>query len=190
MIEEKEFKKELINRLNTINPGWIDGDRDNTQNKKVDIVNHSLKIAIEIKDDTRYKIEIPTSGVMVSGGEDLDKMNKRFTDHLRSANNKFKEYSDYKTILLIRTEFQIVDIIRYSIDGLHQYGINSQSKSLVYKGRKSKYSEFIRKEIGCYLIVNRDFYFVPNKFARNNRIFNKKELEEILGLGVKDVVKI
>ena len=120
MISEEIYKKNLIQSLKSINRDWIDGDKELDRKKTVDVVNHTLKIAIEIKDDTKYKTEMPkTSGVMVTQSEDLTKMNQRFSDHIRSANNKFKEYTGYKTILLFRTEFLITDIIRYSIEGLH-----------------------------------------------------------------------
>ena len=92
MLGENGFKKRLIKKLNIINPGWIDGDKEQTSGKKSDVVNHSSKIAIEIKDDTKYKIKIPKDKRIGVWGEDLGLMNKRFTNHLRSANNKFKEY--------------------------------------------------------------------------------------------------
>lgn len=189
--DEKEFKREMINKLNAINSGWIDGDRDTKRHRKADVVNHLLKIVIEIKDDRHYKIEVPNSGEMVSSGEDLNKMNQRFTDHLRSANNKFKEYPDCKTILLIRTEFPIIDIIRYSIEGLHTYKLPPSGKRpLIYNGRKTKYSEYIRKEIGCYLISNQENYYFSNKFANQERVLKKEKVEKMFDLKLKDIPQI
>ncbi len=145
-------------------------------------MNHSLKIAIEIKDDTKYKIELPTSsGVMVPQGYDLTKMNQRLSDHVRSTNNKFKEYPRYKTILLLRTKFVITDVIRYAIEGLHSYSI-SADRRLAYIGRKGKYSKYNKKEIGCFLIVNREgFGYFPNEIAKQGRCIGRKELEKIFG---------
>jgi len=154
------------------------------------VVNHTLKIAIEIKDDTKYKIETPkTSGVMVTQSEDLTKMNQRFSDHVRSANNKFKEYPGYKTILLFRTEFLITDVIRYAIEGLHSY--SKPKDRLVYIGRKGKYSKYNRQEIGCFIVVNQGTHYFPNDvFAKQSRLLNKKKVEGIFGQNFKDIPAI
>ncbi len=189
MIPEEIFKQNLIQSLKSINVGWIDGDKESNRKKKADIVNHSLRIAIEIKDDTKYRIELPTTpGVMVGGSHNLKKMNQRFSDHIRSANKKFKEYPGYKTVLLFRTEFLIIDIIRYSIEGLHSY--SKPEDRLVYIGRKGKYSEYNRQEIGCFVVINQEAHYFPNVLAKQNRLFNKEDVQKIFGHSFKDVPAI
>ena len=187
VISEKTFKENLIYDLNLINAGWIDGDKESNRKKTVDIVNHSLKIAIEIKDDTKYKIELPTTfGVMIGQGYDLTKMNQRFGDHIRSANNKFKEYPGYKTILLFRTEFIITDVIRYAIEGLHSY--SKQADRLVYIGRKGKYSKHNKEKIGCFIVVNQEgFGYFSNDLAEENRFLDKGKIERIFGRKFNDI---
>ena len=74
MTEEKQFKKLFINKLNNIYKGWRDGDLDNFNGSKIDIVNDNLKIAIEIKDDFRYKSIVPAlNGQIVSQTTNLSK---------------------------------------------------------------------------------------------------------------------
>lgn len=187
MISEEAFKENLIYNLNSVNMGWIDGDKESDRKKTVDIVNHSLKIAIEIKDDTKYKIELSTTpGVMIDRGYDLTKMNQRFSDHVRSANNKFKEYPGYKTIFFFRTELIITDIVRYAIEGLHSY--SKPTDHLVYSGRKGKYSKHNKKEIGCFLIVNQGgFGYFPNELTRQDRSLDKEKIEKIFGRKFNDI---
>ena len=194
MLVEKEFKKKLIDKLNAINPGWSDGDKDIKRKKKADIVNHLLKIAIEIKTDQHYKMDIPPPDVRKTHEVGLSLMNKRFADHIKSANSKFEEYREYKTILLIRTKFPVVNIIREAIEGIPTYKRPPNGgRPLNYIERESKYSKHIRKEIGCFLIFSKDtyfkpgIYFLPNKFAEKIRILSKKEVEELFGLTFEDV---
>ncbi len=191
MIPEEKFKTDLIDKLNKIYPGWVNGDKEKGQHKKVDIINHSLKIAIEIKDDTYSKrIDPPLSGEIIVYGEDLDKKNKILLDDIRSANQKFKAYPGYKTILIIRTESDIADTIRYPIEGLYTYKFNSRTKKLQYVGRKTKYSRFVRKEIGCYLIFNGDWYYFFNKYANQNRVLHKRDIEDYFGIRLKEVPEV
>ncbi|MFH1129440.1 MAG: hypothetical protein V1686_01770 [Patescibacteria group bacterium] len=190
MEPEKKFKEELIKDLNLLNSNWIDGDEESGSKKKADIVNHSLKIAIEIKDDTNYRIAFATEpGVMTGQGIDMEKMNQRFSDHIKSADNKFKEYSDYKTILILRTEFLLEKIIGYAIEGCHSYLL--QDRKLIYAGRRKKYSKYCGREIGCFLIfINREKYYLSNNLAKDNRIVLKNDAESILGLALNDVPAI
>lgn len=189
MIPEEIYKENLIQSLKLNDANWIDGDKELNERKTVDIVNHILKIAIEIKDDTKYKTETPKiSGVMVTQGGDLTKMNQRFNDHIRSANKKFKEYPGYKTILLFRTEFLITTIIRYAVEGLHSY--SRPKDRLVYIGRKGKYSKYIRQEIGCFIVINQEAHYFSNVLAKQSRLLRKKEVEKIFGQSFKNVPAI
>lgn len=178
MISENKFKKRLLDKLNSINHGWIDGDQEKTPGSKADIVNHALKLAIEIKDDTKYKIEIPRPGVIVSDGKNLTKMNERFNDDVKSANNKFSFYPSYKTILLIRTNFPIVDVIRYSIEGPKVLHINVNTNAVTRVSRQKKYSDFVFKNIGSCLIFTSRAYYFPNRLADQSRVLEKAKIEK------------
>jgi hypothetical protein len=185
MESEENFKKQLIESLNLINLNWIDGDKMGGSEKKADIINHSLKVVIEVKDDTNYKLELATEpGVMIGQSIDVKKMNQRFADHVKSANNKFKEYSHYKTIFILRSEFPLEKLIRYAIDGCHSYLVPGK----IYIGRKGKYSKYIKREIGCFLIfINKQRYYFPNDLAKKDRVVSKKEVEKIFGYTFNDV---
>lgn len=84
MIEGAEYKRNFLSILNRQKAGWINGDAEHGPQKKADIVNHGLKICIEIKDDTKYKI-IADGMVRTT---DLKLMNQRFGDDVNSANSK------------------------------------------------------------------------------------------------------
>ena len=192
MILEKQFKEKLLSQLNTINSNWIDGDSEQRNGSKVDLVNHRLKIVIELKDDTKHKINLPNKpGVFVENDQDLTVMNARLNDDIRSANKKFKNYPDYKTILLFRTEFFIADVFRYALEGLHTYSLpRDKDEKLKYVGRKTKYSPFIRKEIGCFIVWTDDRYYISNELARPQRVLEKEEIEKLFNLKFKNVNQI
>jgi hypothetical protein len=192
MILEKDFKKKLISRLNLINPGWEDGDLNNQRQKKADIVNNQLKIAIEIKDDTKHKINFSEkSGEIVTNSQNLEIMNARLNDAVRSANRKFKFYPNYRTILLFRTEFSIVDVFCYALVGLHSYSLPQDgNEKLKYVGRKTKYSQYNRKETGCFVIWIDNIYYCPNVLANKERIIEKIQIEKIFGLELKNTLNI
>lgn len=181
MISEEKYKKELIDKLNNVNSGWINGDKDLERNKKADIMNHSLKIAIEIKDDTNYSIPEPPLFVKI----DFKKMNECFSDHIKSANFKFEEYHGYKTVFLLRSEC-IPEIVKYAIQGLDTY--TEPSKQLEYIGRTGKYSEYIRRKISCFLLfINRDYYYFPNINLKDWDTMEQIEAEDILGTTIKNL---
>ncbi|OGZ03114.1 MAG: hypothetical protein A2430_01550 [Candidatus Liptonbacteria bacterium RIFOXYC1_FULL_36_8] len=170
---EKNYKLLLIKQLNYIKGGWINGDsnKKNVKNKTADIVNHSLKFAMEIKDDTKSS----------ENSCDLKLMNQRYADRVKSASNKFSIYSGYKTLLIIRTEFPIPDIIYYAILGLDTYNKNINNQ-LVYFGKVGKYSDYIYKQIGGFLIYSypidcvAQYYYYPNPHALNCRKTDKEEI--------------
>ncbi len=153
MISEDQFKENLIIKLKSCHSDWVDGDVDG----RVDVVNHSLKVAIEIKDEPER-------------GPDMEKKtNRQYGDHLRSAYRKFIEYPGYKTALLIRgAPATIPGIVKYNIEGIVVYGPHN-----VFLGRKNKYSPYIKKEIGCFLVFADNFYYFPNIVCRN-RTYHKK----------------
>lgn len=190
-MEEKEFKEYLIDRLNKINQGWIDGDKTNNLNKTTDLVNTSLKIALEIKDDKIFKyIAPPLTGEMIKQGLDLSKKGEQFKDDARDANKKFKNYPDYKTILLLRTELVNIplDVVGYLFSGLRRF--IKPGKQLIEIGRKNKFLSFTNtKEIGCYLLYgNNKYYYIKNPNANPNRNFLKEDLERTLGETTENIL--
>jgi len=185
---QEKFKQWLIERLNKSHDGWVNGDeKDLTKRYKADVVNHRLKIAIEIKDDIKHRIELPKkTGVIVIESVDLKKMNERLNDMMRSASRKFKWYPNYKTILLLRTQYPLIDDICYALDGLYAFKSNKNGR-LKYIGRISKYSTHIRKRIGSFLVFSDDFYYFPNQWANPNRVLTKEEIERLFKLKFKNV---
>jgi hypothetical protein len=99
-IPEKNFIDSTISRLNFIAPGWINGDEEIAYKKigSADIVNHILKIAIEVKDDSIVNLPPPGS----SSNTDLGRVSKRYQRDIEKANKKFRNYRDYQSIVLIR----------------------------------------------------------------------------------------
>ncbi len=174
-VEESIFKNNFLKILNKINPGWIDGDEEFGNNKKADIVNRQLKIAIEIKDDNT---KLPEGAAIISAKHG----NETISDKVKSANDKFKEYSGYKTICLFRTEF-IAGALKYHIEGLDTIDQNHN-----YLGKVGKYSKFAKNEVGGYLIVRDDkiFYFT-NYLAKPERILKKEDIENLTGWNIADV---
>lgn len=174
--EEKDYKILLIKQLNSINNGWVDGDKEIKKGKKVDIVNHNLKFAIEIKDDTK-------SG---EKSQDLKLGNKQYANRIKLACDKFYNYSNYKTLLIFRTEYPVAENIYYEILGLHRYVKNTKNQ-LVYSGRVSKCLPCRYEQIGGFLIyscppkpVVAEYYYYPNSHALSYRKINRKEINNIL----------
>ncbi len=178
MIEESIFKNNFIEILNKINTGWVDGDKEPGNHKKVDIINHQLKIAIEVKDDNTI---FPKGTSIISAKAS----NERNSDQVRSANNKFKEYPGYRTICLFRTEFMAAGI-KYHIEGMDQY--TKIDGKLTYIGKTGKYSKFAKNEVGGYLILkDNGIYFFVNYLAKPERIITKKEVASLTGWILEDI---
>ena len=180
-LEEKDFKKYLIDHLNKINSGWVDGDKSSNLEKTVDLLNQSLKIAIEIKDDTTYKHEFPPiTGEIIVGGLDLNNKSEQLKSDAKDANKKFRNYPNFKTILLIRTELINIpyDVIGYIFGGLKRFA--KKDKDLIEIGRKNKFLSFTStKEVGSYLLFgNGKYYYVENPNANLYRVIAEDDIEK------------
>jgi len=188
MISEPEFKTRLLEKLNVINPGWADGDLDNSREKKADIVNNSLQIAIEIKDDTLYKALVPMPGRMIGQTNDLKQKNRQFKDDLKSANKKFINYPSYKTILILRTDMadRTTGLIDYIINGLKTF--KKDGNELVYVGRPNTYfsdEDNSISEVGAIIFWgNNQIVYGPNNNPNFNkaRFLDKDDIENILDI--------
>jgi hypothetical protein len=188
---EKELKKYLIDKLNNTKSGWTDGDKENPAIKTADLVNNKLKIAIEIKEDTVYKrILPPLNGEIIEESLDLNNLSERLKADARDANKKFRNYPDYKTILMIKTE--LVDgpsgVIGYIFAGLQRFSKPKGEKTREI-GRKNEFLSFTEtKEIGSYLLFNGDnLYYIKNENVIPQRLISKEELEGIFSKKIKEI---
>jgi len=193
MINEQIFKQKLIDRFNKNVAGWIDGDFDLPNKKTPDILNHSMKVAIEIKDDTKYKFDIPENGKIVCKTTNLSEKNRQFKNDLKEANKKFLNYPNYKSVLILRTE--VVNftgsIAEFIINGPTTYKKNNGK--LLCVGHPSTFwgnHDQSTKEVGVILFVGKNEYFYRqniNPNINNNRIIKKIELENIFGHNIEDL---
>jgi hypothetical protein len=155
---EEKFKKDLIDCLNNkLLKGWKDGDKMNIKGKKVDIVNTKYKIAIEIKDQLLPKTSLPSKSTpVVFSGYDSKKLQQTLLDDIKDASQKFKNYSDYQTILLWRMNFvgRPEEIESLITKGYDLYVFGSVQGRIYYGGKRiSKYRNLssLIKEIGLFL---------------------------------------
>jgi hypothetical protein len=191
MISEPEFKKNLIGALNSNGGEWVDGDEENNKTKTVDVVSHGLKIAIEIKDDTTYKVVHPEPGRTVIQTNDLNRKSNQWKDDARDANAKFKNYQDYKTILIIRTE--MIDrppTVLYIMRGLLRYK-KGVSGLVPWSNKNTHLSGSSTKEIGAYVFCGETgFFYYKNPIGDTARIIELKELAIMMGWDIKDLSEV
>lgn len=105
-ISEKQFKENLIKNLNHYHCGWVSGDDEKKyesgdNDKKADVVNHELKVAIEIKDDENF---IDNGNKYWSGEFKIKNLSRHLRADIKDASNKFENYQGYKSLVLIRTD--------------------------------------------------------------------------------------
>jgi len=183
-LDEKKFKENFINRLNDINPGWRDGDKDNFTGKKADIVNDKLKIVIEIKDDTKYKMIIPSTSEIIGNLTKLNNKNRQFKDDIKNANEKFLNYDGYKSIVLLRTEMsnRNGDVIEYTISGPKIISGGGVYRPSTFFGEHDEST----KEVGVILFWGSRIFYRENTNPNvvKNRIIRKQELERIMGVNM------
>ena len=185
------YKKYLIKKLNKINIGWVDGDKNNNKTKTTDLINKTLNIAIEIKDDTTYKHKFPSAterGARLNN-IDISKKSEQLKSHARDANKKFRNYPNFKTILLIRTELVNIpfDIIGYIFNGMLRF--TKIDGKLVKIGKKNEFLSFTStKEIGSYLLFgNNSYYYIENPNANPCRIVSRYNLEKHLSETIENI---
>ena len=196
---EKEYVAHLLSKLRAVDQHWLDGDLEKEQSgeqrKSVDLVNHHRKAAIEVKDDCIAQPEVVDDTFGGGFSYDGHRLNKQFRDDIYGANRKFREYPEYKTILLVRTNL-MAQLVKTSIEGLHVFsktrvreihnepplGNWSISPGLVYKGRKNKHN---KKEVGSFIIHNESgYHYFSNVFASEARKIDLEYCLEITGLKI------
>jgi|GEM_PF-3135314 len=170
-MSEIQFKEDILELLSHQNDNWVDGDKDQARKNKADIVNHALKIAIEVKDEPK-------------GGSNLLKAVEEYGDILRSVTKKFREYPQYKTALLIRgSEQTIAEIVYQSIKGVDRY--ERVGDTLIHAGVVNKYKgdKYLKKKIGCYLIFcGAQYYYFSNKLSSDDCVIKKEKIADVFGL--------
>jgi len=169
--KEPRFKSELLKLLKNLNPDWIDGDAEpQSKNRKTaDIVNHTLKIALELKmEDASERLEsLPNNqpGVFTRDLSPLGDVPLRYGRYIQSCEEKFANYSNYRTLLLVRTKVLPLFFMKDSVIEMCN----------------------MSQEIGMLLLLNADECSVrcfTNEFAKENRKLSAQELEDIFGLRV------
>jgi len=191
---ENQFKNELIKMFNKINEGFVDGDEKGSILKTPDIINESIKIAIEIKDDKISKFCNSRSQEY-----NIFELNKQFYSRIRDASQKFKikKYSNYKTILLFRTKLPMASLVKSAINGIHSFEKVTEGEILKPPGNKwiiSKGLSYVRhlnthkrQNIGCFIILNEDgYYYFSNEFSIKPMSVSKKYAEKIFGMNLMD----
>ncbi len=195
MITEQEFKEKLIKKLNVLNPGWRDGDIDKFVGKKADIVNDDIKIVIEIKDDTVFKMDSLSKTCYPSIIEvKSNQKGRQFKGDLKDANKKFVNYPNYKSILLLRTRMADIprDIIEYTLRGSKTYRkINGK---WILAGRPSTFfsgHDNSTKEVGVILFLGKNeclYRENTNPNVNRKRIIEKRELEELFDIQLSNLI--
>lgn len=150
----------------------------------MDIVNHRLKIAIEIKDLISEEGIIPDNHTKVKTlSRDLNKASSRFWDLIRSSWKNFKNYPKYRTILIVRTRYLLIPTFFSLLKGPVIFIIDKQSLRVkrISIIRKTKYNPIILKEIGCFIRFNgnRNVYYINNSIASHDRVLYKNDIEII-----------
>lgn len=99
--------------MESCTPGWEIGDKKGHGPKTVDVVNHSCKIALELK---REK-----GGSLDNQNRNADKLSNRLEPRIQNANEKFKQYHGYRTILIIELDTNVISaqVVMSGLPQLH-----------------------------------------------------------------------
>lgn len=197
VISESQFKKQFLEKLNTINPGWQDGDQEDglEKTKTVDVVNHTLKIAIEVKDDYKFFL---AQGVQDENESGSNSSNRQYKKDIKEANDKFINYPCYKTVALIRTrrgDFFIDNLVEGPIMLYVQVGHVGSNPTVVGQSRPSSFflpHDKSIKEVGVILFWgDKKILYIKNKNQNVNkqRFIEKETLEKIMGFKLENLDK-
>ena len=113
--EEEKHVNKWIARLNCSDSNWINGDKL-SKGKTADIINDKLKIAIELKREKGQSLD-NTHG-------NLEKISNRLDDYFKLSNEKFINYPEFKTLLLIELK-TCIDTAILSMEGIQSLHINN-----------------------------------------------------------------
>jgi len=171
-----KIKEKWLNLLKPLNSDWEDGDLNN-QDKTADLINKNLKLAVELKNDTIFKIKINR----ISGGS-LITLSNRYRGYGRDANQKFLSYPDHKTALLIETQM-FKGLLQNVFTGIQVINLNTRKSFLKNKNLWESYPN-----IGCYIIKSEpentipEYYYCHNPVADQCRIIEKEGIDNYLGI--------
>lgn len=113
--EEEKHVNKWIAKLNCSDSNWINGDKL-SKGKTADIINDKLKIAIELKREKGQSLD-NTPG-------NLEKISNRLDDYFKLSNEKFINYPEFKTLLLIELK-TCIDTAILSMQGIQSLHINN-----------------------------------------------------------------
>lgn len=163
--------------LERLSSRWIDGDvlTSHLQDKTADLVNTELKVCFELKQDQTYSPPTPSTGQV----NNLDTLSNRLKGYAQSANKKFRNYSNFKTVLIIETQLR-KNIIEHLIANLTQVTITNGQITV---RRRNIYFSRDTKEIGGYLFCSwaeNKRYYVINPFGAENHTLEYRALIKLL----------
>lgn len=172
---ESKFKQILLAKLNRVHKGWENGDEISEKGKKsTDLINKDLKIAIEIKDDKRdYNNPKLRFG--------FDTIRNQLKSYAQGARRKFRNYPNYKTILLVRSllwDRMGSGLINFIFPGNQE--ISEIGKNFLRLGKhKNKYFSIKNIDIGGYIFYGKNkIYYLENPIAQRSRILNIKKVQK------------
>lgn len=165
-----------LNKLEVYSKGWIYGDAENREIKTADFVNHSQKIAIELKREKGDNLDNKDNNLVSSSD--------RIEGYIKDANKKFKNYPDFKTLLLVELKSSTwsAQVIMRGIINIHSINGQHIGNSIKNKRLFSK-----MENIGAIIfwpgkgnITNIAYYF-DNLSAKDICKMTQLETEKILG---------
>jgi len=178
--EEKERISWWKKKLGSCSTGWEVGDKKGHHAKTADIINHSRKIAVELK---REK-----GGSLDNQNGNLITLSNRLESRIEDANEKFKQYPGYQTILIIELETDVISaqVVMSGLSQIHFKNGNRIGQSIknkkLYCGMKQIY-----RDIGAIVLWPSSgnifhgvqFYF-NNPSAKTDRKILIDEAEKII----------
>lgn len=180
--EELERISRWMSKLNTYNPGWISGDLEDEKNKTADLVNREIQCAIELKREKGNSVDNVPGNITT--------LSNRLESYFKEANRKFKNYKEYKTILLIelQSNFSIAQAAMSGIPQIHLekgelIGTSIKNKKL-YSEANSIGSIVMWPTPGNISFLNKSYYF-DNPFSQAEYKVSHQEAEKIFGNHLK-----
>lgn len=167
---EQEYLDQLLIRLNLICEGWELGDKEDAFKmfKSADLVNHKERLAIEVKDDfTEMPPELSPENPVFQQTRNLVTLSNRYRHDIEDAHNKFKNYDNYETAVIIRFADFTFTTIYYLLGGLvrlTQYGrIPNTDKNISRNCSACSLFSFLN------IRYNNEFQFYKNPLSKRGQ---------------------
>ncbi len=148
-IGEIEYIQNLLKNLIKVNNGWLMGDKEEDYKniKSADLVNHTEKLVIEVKDDfSESPPELNLSNPLFIRTRNLETLSNRYKSDISDAHNKFKNYQGYESAVIIRFNDFTFQSILYLLGGLvriRQDGSRIKNKNVNISRDSSECSLYI-----------------------------------------------